>query len=222
MIFLRDCAGKFLNEDTQCIIDAYHPDAPSVPGRDNIYFPNRITLDSLGVVERSGDAAIVRANLTLTDDSGETEQVVHTYQLRPNDDEWDIYYFVVGTEIPDTGTGGGDDTESPEVPSVTFQREYEESQTEGTDTGILTITHASGETLRGSNVYIRGTGIVAVEGAAPDVTSRDTQWASATGTEEITAGESVTIGVENDFDISVVWESGDTSRTLTTSSGPEA
>jgi len=181
VIFLRDCAGKFLNEDTQCIIDAYHPDAPSVPGRDNIYFPNRITLDSLGVVERSGDAAIVRANLTLTDDSGETEQVVHTYQLRPNGNEWDIYYFVVGTEIPDTGTGGDDDTESPEVPSVTFQREYEESQTEGTDTGILTITHASGETLRGSNVYIRGTGIVAVEGAAPDVTSRDTQWASVTG-----------------------------------------
>jgi hypothetical protein len=219
---ITEFVAAFENEDKRGVIDSYHPDAPSIPSRDNIYFPDRITLDSLNVVEQSSDAAVVRANLTLTDDSGDSEQVVHTYELRPNDGEWDIYYFVVGTEIPDTDTDTGGDTESSRTPSVVFQKEYQESKTEGSTTGILTITHASGETLRGSNVYIRGSGIVAVEGATPDVTSRNTQWTSATGTEEITAGESVTVGVENDFEISVVWESGETSETLTTSSGPGA
>lgn len=212
---VMEFVAAFKDEDKQAIIDAYHPDSPSIPSRDNISFPDRISVDTLTLAEESSDSAVVRADVTLTNE-GETEQVSHTYELRPNDGEWDIYRFAVGTGISDTGGGTG----SAETPSVVFQTEYQESQTEGAATGILTITHASGDTLSGSNVFIRGTGIVAVEGTTPDVTSPDTQWANATGTEEITAGRSVTIGVKDGFDIAVVWESGDTSGTLTTSSGP--
>jgi hypothetical protein len=216
---IAEFVTAFDDGDKQAIIDAYHPNSPFVPNRDNIYFPQSAALDDLTVVERSSDSAVLRADVTLTDDSGETEQVVHTYELRPNDGEWDIYIFVVGTELPDTGTETGGET-GTEAPSVAFQTEYEESQSEGAATGVLTITHTSGDTLDASNVSIRGSGIVAVDGAAPDVTSPNTRWATATGVEEIAAGNAITVGVEADYEVFVVWESGDSSTTLAASSGP--
>lgn len=217
---IREFVAAFNNQDKQALIDAYHPDSPSVPSRDNIYFPNRITVDKLTLVDQSTDFAIVQADVTLTQDSGETEEVVHTYELRPNNGEWDIYHFVVGTEIPGSATDTEGDTESSELPSVAFQTEYQASQTDRTATGIVTITHTSGDTLTGSKVYIRGEGIMSVEGTNPDVTTPDTQWGTATETAEISAGNSVTVGVRNDYEISVEWVSGETSGTLTTSSGP--
>lgn len=217
---VTEFVAAFNNQDKQALIDAYHPDSPSVPSKDNIYFPNRITVDKLTLVEQSTDSAVVQAEVTLTQDSGETEEVVHTYELRPNNGEWDIYHFVVGTEIPGSGSDTEGSTEGPELPSVAFQTEYQESQTDRTATGIVTITHTSGDILTGSKVYIRGEGIISVEGTTPDVTTPDTQWGTATGTEEISAGDSVTIGVRNDYEISVDWVSDETSGTLTTSSGP--
>jgi hypothetical protein len=210
--------AAFNDEDKQAIIDAYHPNSSYVPERDNIYFPQSLTLDDLQVVERSDESAVVQADVTLTDDSGETEQVVHTYELRPNDGEWDIYIFVVGSEIPDTGTETSGEP-ATEAPSVAFQMDYENGQGGGT-TGLLTITHTSGETLTASSIFVRGSGITAVDGASPDVTSPNTSWATATGAQEITAGDSVTVGVREDYDVSVVWESTDSSAVLTTSSGP--
>jgi hypothetical protein len=211
--------AAFDDGDKQAIIDAYHPNSPSTPNRDNIYFPQSAALDDLTVVERASDSAVLRADVTLTDDSGETEQVVHTYELRPSDGEWDIYVFVVGTELPDTGTETGGET-GTDAPAVAFEMEYEESQSEGAATGVLTITHTSGDTLNASNVSIRGSGIVAVDGAAPDVTSPDTRWATATGVEEIAAGNAITVGVEADYEVLVVWETGDTSAILVTNTGP--
>jgi len=211
--------NAFNTEDTQAVIDAYHPNAPSVPNRDNIYFRSQVTVDDFTVVERSSDSAIVRTDVTLTDDNGDTESVVHTYELRPNDGEWDIYYFVVGTEIPSTTTETSSETER--LPRVTFAAEYEESQTEETATGVLTITHTSGDTLSGSNIRIQGEGITA-NGATTDVTSAGTEWAIATGDQEISAGDSITIGVQNDFDVRIVWKSGDRTTVLERSTGPAA
>jgi type IV secretory pathway TrbL component len=94
------------------------------------------------------------------------------------------------------------------------------SQSGGAATGVLTITHTSGESLNAANVSIRGSGIGSVDGAEPDVTSPNTNWATATGRQEITAGDSVTVGVEADYDVSVIWESEDSYSILATDSGP--
>lgn len=210
------------NEDKQAVIDAYHPDAPNVPSRDNIYFRNQWTIDKFRVVEQSSDSAIVRTNVTLTDESGDTETVVHTYDLRPHDGEWDIYYFVVGTELPTRTTETERDTDSPESPNVSLSGEYQENPTEGSTTGILTITHQGGDRLTAANIQIRGDGIVPVDGATPDVTSSRTQWGTATGAEEISAGASITIGVESNYDIQIIWSSGDQSLILEEFTGPAA
>lgn len=217
---IMEFVTAFNDEDKQAIIDAYHPNSPHVPSRDNIYFRSTFTVDKISLVEQSSDAAIVQANVTLTDDSSEAEQVVHTYELRPNDGEWDIYLFTVGTEIPETGSETEEGTENSGTPSVTFSTNYQASRTDGSATGVVTITHAGGDPASGSNLYIQGTGISAVEGPTPDVTAPETQWATATGTDTITAGDSITIGVTDDYDISVVWQSGGSSTTLITSSGP--
>lgn len=210
--------AAFNDEDAQDFIDAYHPNSPYVPSREDISFGNEVSANNFTLVERSSDSATVQVNATVRKDSGENEQVVHTYELRPNDGEWDIYIFVVGSELPDTGTETSDDTDT-EAPSVSFQTDYQENLTEGTATGILTMAHDGGDNLNASNIYIRGNGIVAVEGATPDVTSPNTQWAAATGDQEVFAGGSITVGVEADFDIYIVWESSGMSSVLATSSG---
>jgi ketosteroid isomerase-like protein len=213
--------NAFNNEDKQAVLDAYHPDAPSVPNRDNIYFRYQFTIDEFRVVEQSSDSAIVRTDVTLTDDNGDTETVVHTYELRPHDGEWDVYRFVVGTELP-TRTTATESSADPTIPQVSLRGDYQESATEGSATGILTITHNGGDSLDGTAIQIEGSGIVAVEGATPDVTSTQTEWAAATGTEEVKVGDGITIGVEKDYDIQIIWMDSDVSSIIAEFFGPAA
>jgi len=187
-----------------------------------MYVGGSFTVNELSLVEQSSDSAIVQANVTFTNDSEDSEEVVYTYELRPNDGEWDIYYFVVGTELPTTSTETASDTDSTDSPLVSLSGEYQESSTDGSATGILTITHDGGDTLDGANIQLRGDGIVTVDGATPDVTSTRTQWATATGTEEISAGDGITIGAETDYNIQIIWRSGDQSAVLAQFTGPAA
>ena len=120
---------------------------------------------------------------------------------------------------------------SETAPQASFGFEYEDSN--GT-AGVLTISHDSGAAVEPSEVVIDVSGTEEDNGLSEttdlcDGTSCDEEarleWpSSAYSGSEISSGDDVTIEVDNDYEVSVVWESssGDQSATLGESTGPAA
>ncbi|WP_415378770.1 hypothetical protein [Halosimplex sp. TS25] len=124
------------------------------------------------------------------------------------------------TEFPAEFPGPDIESESSAPPAVSFGFDYAET---GDGVGTVTITHDSGETVDSDALFVRGTGFATVDGA--DQTSAGPWQGSASGDEgSVVAGDSVAVGVANDYEVSVVWEpsSGDTSAVLATHEGPNA
>ena len=103
--------------------------------------------------------------------------------------------------------GVGESTGST-YPTASFNWDYYRE-------GTVTITHVSGESIDGANLYVRGsTGNGTV----------DRSWAEY-GANEVTAGTSVTVeNVSDSYDLMVVWddESGGSSAVLSGDAGPDA
>ncbi|MUV50753.1 type IV pilin [Haloarcula sp. CBA1122] len=116
------------------------------------------------------------------------------------------------------------DQVSNTAPQASFSTEYDSS---ADDNGQVTVTHDGGDSIKGSNLYIRGSGI---GGSSSDVTSNNAEWLSSGGdasgsNSKVVAGDRLTVGVTGGgYDFSVVYESatGDNSATLATASGPDA
>jgi len=108
------------------------------------------------------------------------------------------------------------DQVSNTAPQASFSTEYDGSTT-------VTITHDGGDSIKASNLYIRGNSEV-------DSADQGT-WSSIGGdasgsNSKVVAGDRADIGVNSngEFELSVVYQSpnGDTSATLATASGPSA
>jgi flagellin-like protein len=97
---------------------------------------------------------------------------------------------------------------SDSAPSATFDFDYDEDNTE------LTITHTGGDTIKASDLYVRG---IASPGDWTTVGSYDAD-------SDIGAGASVAPTVNAGDTVRVVWESdqGDQSSTLQQWDGPDA
>ncbi|WP_058997184.1 type IV pilin [Haloarcula sp. CBA1127] len=112
------------------------------------------------------------------------------------------------------------------TPQASFSWDYDQS---AAPYGTLTVTHDGGDTISGQEMYIRGSGITS-DGDTPSTSEQLTDsnsgntWGTAASTSEITAGNQLTIAVENNYDLRVVYETqeGDSSATLAQDSGPEA
>ena len=119
------------------------------------------------------------------------------------------------------------------TPQVRLAYDYEHR---GDDAGVLTIQHDGGDSIRATELYLRGAGFLSAEAipdttpADLDVSESDTQWpvgaasGSMDGTPAVVGGDEVRIGVASDYEISVVWEPADaaTSATLGDGTGPDA
>lgn len=116
------------------------------------------------------------------------------------------------------------------TPQASFSWDYD--ATVGNDTeGVVQITHDGGDTITGSEVYIRGDGLTK-EGYPDgelgtgdyDIGKDNTEWASQTGNSEISAGNSADVAALSDYELRVIYETaeGDTSATLSSDSGPDA
>jgi hypothetical protein len=123
-------------------------------------------------------------------------------------------------ETMTSDSGGG---RAVETPQVAFSFEYEAT---GEGTGTVAITHDGGDTVRQSELYVRGTGFADVSNV--DMTAGG-QWAGTTnGTVDdepsVAAGDMVTLGVESDAELRVIFEDtdGNTSATLAAWEGPDA
>jgi len=85
----------------------------------------------------------------------------------------------------------------------------------GEGTGTVTFTHEGGDTMSVDRLSVRGEGFADVAGA--DLTSAG----SWPGSDDVSAGSTVTVGATADCVIHLVWEAEETSSVLTTFDGPE-
>jgi hypothetical protein len=107
-----------------------------------------------------------------------------------------------------------------DTPAVAFSFEYDESA------GTVEITHDGGDTVRASELRIRGAGFADAAGA--DMTGGGRWRGSASGEigdePAVVAGDRVVVGVDGDYELAVVWEREDdgVSATLARDEGPKA
>lgn len=99
---------------------------------------------------------------------------------------------------------------SPSVPpQVLFDFEYEST---GDGVGLLRITHEGGDTVEASQLSIEGGPFASVSEA--DQTSSGS-WQGSSGDDgTVTAGHTVSVGVEDGAEIRVVWQDEDESTTI--------
>ena len=123
------------------------------------------------------------------------------------------------------GLGGS----QQQTPTASFGWDYQNNTTISNGNGFVTVSHEGGDTIPAVELYFRGDGMVS--SAGPNTVSQSNQqWpeANATGSvggqSAVVGGNTVDAQVENDFELSLVWqpEEGDTSATLSDESGPDA
>jgi len=117
--------------------------------------------------------------------------------------------------------GLGDQTQQ-NAPKASFEWEYE--STAGS-TGIVTVTHQGGDTFEAGNLVFRGDASSFNAGSGT-IDGPDQRWTKAVGTADskISSGMSITVGVNNDYDITLVFQEPDReqSTTLDSDTGPSA
>jgi hypothetical protein len=125
-------------------------------------------------------------------------------------------------DVESFGSGSlpGSERTAPRTPQAILEFEYEAT---ADGVGTLEITHAGGDSIPRSELYVRGSGFAAVDGV--DQTAAG-QWRGTAGgdDEAVVAGDHVTVGAASDYEVSVVWVStdGDASATLDEGTGPDA
>lgn len=126
------------------------------------------------------------------------------------------------------GLGGS----QQETPQASFSWDYEDLGTADDSEGIATISHDGGDSIKRTELLFRGDGFLSSisGGGAGGITAAGQKWtgANASGsigdTSAVVGGNTESISVESDYDISLVWEpqEGDTSATLSEQTGPDA
>jgi hypothetical protein len=124
--------------------------------------------------------------------------------------------LVTGLSVQSFFIGLGD-TDSEVPPTAAFNFDYE---TVDDSTGKLTIAHDAGDAIPAEELYIRGEGFADIS----DVDQTESgPWQGETDDEgRVTAGHRTVVGARTDYEISVVWSTGDNSTTLAEDSGPDA
>jgi flagellin-like protein len=123
--------------------------------------------------------------------------------------------------------GLGDQTNTQ--PQASLSWDYTDTDS---GTGYVKITHDGGDTIRANDLYVRGSGFANPSSAVPDMTSDSgDHWEDAGGNASgekdgesaVVSGDSFTVGVDNDYELRVVYEAeeGDTSATLSEDEGPQ-
>jgi len=122
--------------------------------------------------------------------------------------------------------GLGDST-TESAPQASFGWEYD-NQPGPNGQGVVTVSHESGSSIEAGNLVFRGDGIVNHAGVGSgDIVSSDQRWTRGVGgnpNSNVNAGMSIAVGVENDYDVSLIYQEPDKeqSTTLASDTGPNA
>jgi flagellin-like protein len=128
------------------------------------------------------------------------------------------------------------------TPTASFTFDYTEGNSDASS--YLSITHDGGDTIRGNQVYLRGSNFgstdfspdssvsisdsdVDYQGTDPGETWSDQSgdMSASKGDESaVAAGDNINVQADSDYDVRVVWQpgSGDQSATLGQDTGPDA
>jgi len=121
------------------------------------------------------------------------------------------------------GLGQQTDTQ----PQASFGFSYDEGAVAASGAGELTITHQSGDSIKVTELFVRGSGL---NGDTGDWNTLGGDASSTiSSTSAVAAGDSVTLdgggsGVTSDYDVSVVYQSEEDSKSteLASDTGPDA
>ncbi|EMA21745.1 type IV pilin [Haloarcula marismortui] len=107
------------------------------------------------------------------------------------------------------------------TPQASFSWDYEQDDPSHT-TGNVTITHDGGDSIEAQQLYIRGDFDDSSNTTAGSWGSYKTS--SVSGASDVSAGQSISPGVGDQYDLRVIYEpqEGDTSATLAQDTGPQA
>lgn len=137
---------------------------------------------------------ILETDLTITH-QGESRTEEVPFRLSEAREEWYIgQIFIVGGLIIDGEALG--------PPSAFMDAEFDSAPTSSDETGVLTVRHSGGGPLTAKGLTFRGT-IVDPEGANPDISTDGVTVAEATQRSQFVPGDTLTIGVEAEYQISV-------------------
>lgn len=143
-------------------------------------------------VERSGAAVVVSVERTVTELEGMASDI---------------------GELASGASGSAGSNTSAESPAVNFEFEY------AADPGTVTITHTAGDTVAADELLVDGEGFADADGA--DMTEPG-PWGGRTGEDgQISAGDSVVVGVRSDCVLRLVWQREDHAVTLADYAGPD-
>jgi hypothetical protein len=169
--------------------------------------------DELRRTESEDYDATLETELSITHD-GESRTDRASFRLAKTGDGWVIHelkiiggFFVGGTTL--------------NRPMVFLGSSYDGDATSSGETGVLTIRHESEAVVPASGLSIHGT-ITDPEGAGPDITTDGATVQEATGNDRFSSGDTLTIGVEHEYEVSVQYSKAgvDEIVLLTDFSGP--
>jgi flagellin-like protein len=111
------------------------------------------------------------------------------------------------------------------APNVSFEFNFQEESS----ANYLEVTKSGGDAVDGSNLYMRGSNPPSTVSQSNDIASQTTSGGNPDSISGWTSGEigagqgfNVTSGVPTDYEITLVYETGDTSEELISDSGPDA
>ncbi len=111
-------------------------------------------------------------------------------------------------------------------PQASFGFEYDPTADSDGGEGVLAVTHTGGDPIEAQELYLRGDGFLSGTDTSASFDSSDSTWdaGSFSSSDQVSAGEDIEAGVEDDFEIDVVWEpvEGDRSAILADYTGPDA
>ena len=150
------------------------------------------TIEEITTVDADEQTATVET--LLSPDGSE-----HTVQLLLDLEQKDTAWQIVGLDAT------MDERETELAPRAVFET--------GRANGRRTITHSGGDHIQASNLFIRGEGL--------ETTGSWAALDGETGDDEqvVTVGNSVTVSVDNEYSLRVVWEDGDTAVVLLSVAG---
>jgi len=216
-----DAASTLVHQDspdTDALISPANRQQPS--GEDGEY---TLTVDETTVLgretatETAGVQEFATVETTVTTElktEAQTDSSTQTVQFRVAKNSagtWKLW----SVSTPSTTV---DDSQ----PAVNFEFEYAPASS-GPGDGRLTITHASGDTIEASELFVRGTGVnLTGNDPTPDFSQRfDRISTDLDRTSSVSAGVSVRLEANSDYQVTVVWE-GNPASTLGEASGPDA
>ncbi|EMA20921.1 MULTISPECIES: type IV pilin [Haloarcula] len=111
------------------------------------------------------------------------------------------------------------DQVSNTAPQASFSTDYDSTGGAGSS-GEVDITHDGGDSIKGSNLYVRGSDLTTTGEWISDIGG-----ATSGDNSKVVAGDRATVGVSSQsFELRVVFQSanGDSSATLASATGPSA